>query len=94
MYSSEVFPQVYREVGMSFAVAVNFSFAGALAMAVPQYSSALEDKHLTLLGAFAGLDALAAVMVWLFMRSPEKPIELEDMNVSSMQSHLVPCSGD
>jgi hypothetical protein len=82
MYSSEVFPQVYREVGMSFACAVNFSFAGALAMVVPQYTADINNgRHFRLLGSFAGLDAFAVILVWLFMRSPDDPVELEDMNV-------------
>jgi len=81
MYSSEVFPQVYREVGMSLACAVNFSFAGALAMAVPQYANEITSKHLKLLGVFAVLDGIAAVFVWLYMRSPEGAKSLEDMNV-------------
>lgn len=81
MYSSEVFPQVYREVGMSLACAVNFSFAGTLAMAVPQYANQITSKHLKLLGVFAVLDGIAAVFVWLYMRSPEGAKSLEDMNV-------------
>lgn len=83
MYSSEIFPQKYREVGMSLAVAINLGFAGALAMAVPQYQDNLSDggRHLTLLGSFAGLDFAAAILVWLLMRYPEKAVELEDMNV-------------
>ena len=81
MYSSEVFPLVHREAGMSFACFVNFAFAGALAVAVPRYSNNLPKKHFELLGIFAGLDAVAAVMVWLFMRSPESAVSLEDMNV-------------
>ncbi|KAH0031911.1 MFS general substrate transporter, partial [Aureobasidium melanogenum] len=83
MYSSEIFPQKYREVGMSLAVATNLSFAGALAMAVPQYQDNLNDggRHLVLLGSFAALDFVAAILVWLFMRYPERAVELEDMNV-------------
>ena len=86
MYSSEIFPQKYREVGMSLAVATNLSFAAALAMAVPQYQDTLIDskhnnQHLVLLGSFAALDFVAAVLVWLFMRYPDKDVELEDMNV-------------
>ncbi|KAH0274212.1 MFS general substrate transporter, partial [Aureobasidium melanogenum] len=85
MYSSEVYPQEYREVGMSLAVAINLSFAGALAMAVPQYQKRLSDstqnnQHLVLLGSFAALDLAAAMLVWLFMRYPERAVELEDMN--------------
>lgn len=86
MYSSEVYPQEYREVGMSLAVAINLSFAGALAMAVPQYQKRLSEstqsnQHLLLLGSFAALDFTAAILVWLFMRYPERAVELEDMNV-------------
>lgn len=81
MYAAEVFPQDFREVGMSWACSVNFAFAGALAMAVPQFTSSLDNKYINLLGAFAGLDALAAILVWLFMRSPEEATSLGDMNV-------------
>ncbi|KAG9944286.1 MFS general substrate transporter, partial [Aureobasidium melanogenum] len=88
MYSSEIFPQKYREVGMSLAVAINLSFAGALAMAVPQYQENLNDegRHLVLLGSFAALDFVAAILVWLLMRYPERAVELEDMNVSHEMS--------
>lgn len=41
------------------------------------------NQHLVLLGSFAALDFVAAVLVWLFMRYPEKAVELEDMNVRS-----------
>ncbi|KAH0364808.1 MFS general substrate transporter, partial [Aureobasidium melanogenum] len=88
MYSSEIYPQQYREVGMSLAVAINLSFAGALAIAVPQYqkrldNSAQHNQHLVLLGSFAALDFVAAILVWLFMRYPEqRTVELEDMNTS------------
>ena len=79
MYSSEVFPLVYREVGMSLACAVNFASAGALALAVSVFSDSLEhNNHFKLL---AGLDAVASLMVWLWMRSPEEAVSLEDMNV-------------
>jgi hypothetical protein len=94
MYSSEIFPQKYREAGMSLAVAINLSFAGALAMAVPQYQNALSDpeqhnQHLILLGSFAALDFVAAILVWLFMRYPDlKAVELEDMNVRISRSTL------
>ena len=81
MYSSEVFPLVHREAGMSLACVVNFAFAGALALAVPRFSGNLPRRHFKLLGIFAGLDGFAAIMVWLFMRSPESAVSLEDMNV-------------
>lgn len=91
MYSSEIFPQKYREVGMSLAVAINLSFAGALAMAVPQYQENLNDegRHLVLLGSFAALDFVAAILVWLLMRYPERAVELEDMNVSIFRHYAL-----
>ncbi|KAE9978325.1 hypothetical protein EG328_001499 [Venturia inaequalis] len=81
MYAAEVFPQDFREVGMSWACSVNFAFAGGLAMAVPQFTSSGTHKYRKLLGAFAGLDALAAILVWLFMRGPERADSLGDMNL-------------
>jgi hypothetical protein len=87
MYAAEIFPQDFREVGMSWACSVNFAFAGGLAMAVPQFTSSGSHKYRKLLGAFAGLDALAALLVWLFMRSPERAVSLGDMNVCLNHSH-------
>lgn len=104
MYSSEIFPQKFREVGMSLAVAVNLSFAGALAMAVPQYQDILSgtddeqqdsqhnqrnNQHLILLGCFAALDLVAVVLVWFFMRYPDEDVELENMNVCIAQDHFL-----
>lgn len=82
MYASEIFPQDFREVGMSFACFVNFSFAGALDMAVSQFQNGFAHRYHRLLGAFSGLDALAALLVFAFMRSPEKVVGLGEMNVS------------
>lgn len=62
---------------MSLACAVNFGLAGALAIGVPQYSNVLQNQHLKLLGAFAGLDVVAAFMVWMLMRSPEEAVSLD-----------------
>lgn len=81
MYAAEVFPQDFREVGMSWACSVNFAFAGGLAMAVPRFTTSGSHKYMNLMGAFAGLDALAALLVWLYMRSPERAVSLGDMNV-------------
>lgn len=64
---------------MSLAVSVNFVLAGVVAILVPLFSKHL--KFLELLGTFAGLDIFAAFMVWLFMRSPDEAVSLEEMNV-------------
>lgn len=64
--SAEVFPLENRVVGMSFAVFVNLFGAGLLTLFVP----VLTDKvgHPGVLGVFAGLNALAFVLVFFFVR--------------------------
>lgn len=79
MYSAEVFPLINREVGMSLACAVNFALAGVLALTIPQLSHSLGQPRL--LGLFAGLDAAAAILVWLFLPSTVQIATLEEMNV-------------
>jgi hypothetical protein len=91
MYSSEVFPLNHRETGMALACSMNFGLAGLLAFLVSYFptpyvggpSSPPESnpKIDQMLEAFIGLDLLAAILVWLFMRSPRKPTSLEDMDV-------------
>lgn len=78
LYSSEVFPLINREAGMSFSCSVNFILAGLLALTVPQLNHALGPTGL--LGLFAGLDALAAFLVWLFVPGTVQIATLEDMN--------------
>ena len=77
-YSSEVFPLINREAGMSFSCSVNYMFAGLLALTVPQLNHALGPTRL--LGLFAGLDAFAAILVWLFVPGTVQITTLEDMN--------------
>ena len=78
LYSSEVFPLINREAGMSFSCFVNFLFAGILALTVPQLIQALGPTGL--LGLFAGLDALAALLVWLLVPGTVRSTTLEEMN--------------
>lgn len=89
MYAAEVFPQDFREVGMSAACSVNFIFAFVLAMAVPQFTEVKDTgatlpsgRYSKLFGAFAAIDAGSAVAVWVFMRAPDPRASLGDMNVS------------
>jgi hypothetical protein len=89
MYASEIFPQDFREVGMSLACSVNFMCAFILAITVPKFTeqeSGVGDvprgRYMKLFGSFAGLNAFAAILAWLFMRTPEPRASLEDMNVS------------
>lgn len=64
--SAEVFPLENRVAGMSFAVFVNLFGAGLLTLFVPSLTNAL--GHPGLLGIFAGLNVLAFVLVFLFVR--------------------------
>ncbi|KAG8533920.1 uncharacterized protein KY384_001661 [Bacidia gigantensis] len=79
LYSSEVFPLVLREVGMAWASGVLFMGAGLLTLVVPQLIHATGPTGL--LGLFAGLDAFAFILVWLFVPGTERQIStMEDMN--------------
>ena len=60
-YSAEIFPLEQRIVGMSLAVSVNLLGFGLLILFAPFADSA------TLLAVFAGLNAVAFVLVWLFV---------------------------
>lgn len=79
LYSSEVFPQVLREVGMAWASGVVWLGAGVLDLCVP---SLIRNRGQTrLLCLFAGLDALAFILVWLFVPGTEQQIAtMEEMN--------------
>ncbi|KAM0712550.1 hypothetical protein Q7P37_011647 [Cladosporium fusiforme] len=61
-YSAEIFPLEQRIVGMSLAVSVNLLGFGLLILFAP-----FAENQATLLAAFAGLNALAFVLVWLFV---------------------------
>lgn len=78
LYSSEVFPLINREVGMSLSCSVNFFLAGLLALSVPQLTSELGST--TVLGLFAGLDSLAIILVWLLVPGTREVTTLEEMN--------------
>ncbi|KAL9043899.1 MAG: hypothetical protein Q9214_002928 [Letrouitia sp. 1 TL-2023] len=79
LYSSEIFPQVLREVGMAWASAVCWTGAGILDLCVPALIKRLSQTRLLCL--FAGLDALALLLVWLFVPGTERQIAtMEEMN--------------
>lgn len=78
LYSSEIFPLVNREVGMSLSCTINFALAGVLALTVPQLQESLGQTGL--LGLFAGLDSFAVVLVWLFVPGTRKAVSLEEYN--------------
>ncbi|KAF2097111.1 hypothetical protein NA57DRAFT_77366 [Rhizodiscina lignyota] len=78
LYSSEVFPLPNREAGMSLACSVNFALGGVLALVVPQLVNSLGVTKL--LGLFAGLDAIAAILVWLLVPGTDQIMSLENMS--------------
>ncbi|KAE8136097.1 hypothetical protein BDV38DRAFT_272369 [Aspergillus pseudotamarii] len=80
-FSAEVFPLAFREVGMSFSVMVNFLGLGLLVLFVPQLDSAWEPNGASnICFLFTGLNALAFVLVFLFVPSGTAKVGLEEMN--------------
>ncbi|GAB7324890.1 hypothetical protein MBLNU13_g08712t1 [Cladosporium sp. NU13] len=61
-YSAEIFPLEQRIVGMSLAVSVNLLGLGLLILFAP-----FATEEATLLAAFAGLNVLAFILVWLLV---------------------------
>ena len=78
LYSSEVSPLINREASMSLSCCVNFVLAGVLALTVPQLNHAIGPTRM--IGMFAGLDAAAAILVWLFVPGTAQVTTLEEMN--------------
>ncbi|KAI9762396.1 MAG: hypothetical protein M1840_001257 [Geoglossum simile] len=76
--SSEVFPFMNREAGMSIAVFSNFLGAGILALTVPNSVYAL--TYTGLFGLFASLNILAWVVVFFFVPETAEE-ELEALNL-------------
>lgn len=76
-YSSEVFPLMNREAGMSFAVFANLFGAGLLALVVPQLTRALANYpsvdddnkrgESRLLGIFTGLNVCALILIFFLV---------------------------
>ncbi|KJX99173.1 MFS sugar transporter like protein [Zymoseptoria brevis] len=64
--SAEVFPLENRVVGMSFAVFTNMFGLGLLTLFVPVITDKL--GHAGLLGIFAGLNVVAFVLIFFFVR--------------------------
>ena len=77
LYCAEIFPNEGRELGMSWSTFWNFLGAGTLAMSVPFLMTWGLDR---LLGLFSGLNALAFVLVWLFVPGTNHTATLEDMS--------------
>lgn len=77
VYSSEVFPLIHREVGMSWAVATNNFWAAVLGLTFPRMLLAFTPQGS--FGFYAGLNIIALVAIFLFM--PEtKQGSLEELD--------------
>ncbi|KAF2430709.1 MFS general substrate transporter [Tothia fuscella] len=76
-YSSEVFPLVNREQGMSFAVSWNLLGAGLLTLFVPQITATWGEMKL--IGLFAGLCTFAFCLIFVFVPETSN-MTLEEIN--------------
>ena len=88
-YSSEIFPLLNREQGMSFAVFVNLFGAGVLSLFVPELTKAVQNLNgngqSSLLGVFVGLNFLSLLLIFFFVPETAGPtlgkhISLEEVN--------------
>lgn len=76
-YSAEVFPLSHREVGMAWAVATCFFWAGVLALALPRMLIVFKPEGV--FGFYAGLNLVALFLIFLFL--PEtKQRTLEELD--------------
>jgi MFS family permease len=74
VYSAEVFPLSHREIGMSWAVATNNFWAAVLSLTFPRMLIAFTPQGA--FGFYAGLNAIALVMIFLFLpETKERTLE-------------------
>jgi MFS family permease len=64
-YSAEVFPLSHREIGMSWAVATNNFWATVVSLTFPRQLAAFGVQGA--FGFYAGMNALAFMMIFLFL---------------------------
>ncbi|KAL4953378.1 hypothetical protein BDW69DRAFT_5555 [Aspergillus filifer] len=76
-YSSEVFPTIQREQGMAWAVAINNTFAGVLSLTFPRMTTVMTPTGA--FGFYAGLNLIAWVMIFCFVRET-KQLTLEELD--------------
>lgn len=76
-YSAEVFPTIQREQGMAWAVCINNTFAGVLSITFPRMQSVMTPTGA--FGFYAGLNLIAWVMVFCFVRET-KQLTLEELD--------------
>lgn len=76
-YSAEVFPLSHREIGMAWAVATNNFWGAILSLTFPKMLRAFTPQGA--FGAYAGLNIVAFVLIFLFL--PEtKRYSLEELD--------------
>ncbi|KAL4816992.1 hypothetical protein BDW67DRAFT_161247 [Aspergillus spinulosporus] len=76
-YSAEVFPTVQREQGMAWAVCINNTFAGVLSLTFPRMKTVMTPTGA--FGFYAGLNLIAWVMIFCFVRET-KQLTLEELD--------------
>ncbi|KAL3474070.1 hypothetical protein BJX99DRAFT_186648 [Aspergillus californicus] len=76
-YSSEVFPTIQREQGMAWAVCINNTFAGILSLTFPRMRTVMTPTGA--FGFYAGLNLIAWVMIFCFVRET-KQLTLEELD--------------
>lgn len=76
-YSAEVFPTIQREQGMAWAVCINNTFAGVLGLTFPRMVTVM--TQVGAFGFYAGLNLIAWVMIFCFVRET-KQLTLEELD--------------
>ncbi|KAF8126462.1 MFS transporter [Mycena galopus ATCC 62051] len=76
-YSAEVFPTIQREQGMAWAVCINNTFAGVLSLTFPRMQTVMTPTGA--FGFYAGLNLVAWVMIFCFVRET-KELTLEELD--------------
>nr|AXS58685.1 ITR1 myoinositol transporter-like protein homeolog f [Epichloe coenophiala] len=76
-YSAEVFPTIQREQGMAWAVCINNTFAGILGLTFPRMKTVMTSTGA--FGFYAGLNLIAWVMIFCFVRET-KQLTLEELD--------------
>ncbi|KAF2405347.1 hypothetical protein EJ06DRAFT_552751 [Trichodelitschia bisporula] len=77
IYSSEIWPNEGREIGMSSAVFWNFLGAGLLAFFVPK---GFAQEHARLFGVFTALSFIGFMLIWCFVPETVEATTLEEMS--------------
>ncbi|KZZ88059.1 Sugar/inositol transporter [Moelleriella libera RCEF 2490] len=76
-YSAEVFPTIQREQGMAWAVCINNTFAGILSLTFPRMKTVMTSTGA--FGFYAGLNLIAWIMIFCFVRET-KQLTLEELD--------------